>query len=192
MIQNIVEIINESLKANAFADMRFAGAKYFGLSSLYAIENEVSPFVVDDYGQANYCGYDNTTPLIIYHRTISAQNNLDRTKAVVNDKLLSRQYTMNLIVTAQREKIQLTAEDVDLLIASAWKSNITQQQLIDFNLRGCNLNYVSTNYSTSALLQREYTGKNIINEPSLILFEIRYMVEITYNNGCLEILCCNN
>lgn len=192
MIQNIIEIINETLKTNAFNDIRFSGAKYFGLSSLYSIENEVSPFVVDDYGQAIYCGYDNTTPLIIYHRTISAQNNLDRTKAVVNDKLLSRQYTMNLIVTAQREKIQLTAEDVDLLIASAWKSNFTQQQLIDFNLRGCNLNYVSTNYSTSALLQREYTGKNIINEPSLILFEIRYTVELTFNNGCLEILCCNN
>ena len=89
MIQNIIEIINETLKTNAFNDIRFSGAKYFGLSSLYSIENEVSPFVVDDYGQAIYCGYDDIAPLIIYHRTISSQNNIDRTKAVINDKLIS-------------------------------------------------------------------------------------------------------
>ena len=192
MIQNIIEIINETLKTNAFNEIRFSGAKFFGLSSLYSIENEESPFVVDDYGQAIYCGYDDIAPLIIYHRTISSQNNIDRTKAVINDKLISRQYTMSLFVTAQRDRIKLTAEDLDLLIASAWQSSLPHQKLIDFNLRGCNLIYVSTNYNTTALLQREYTGKNILNEPSLILIELRYMVEITYNNGCLEILCCNN
>ena len=192
MIQNIAEIINETLKTNAFNDIRFSGAKYFGLSSLYSIENEVSPFVVDDYGQAIYCGYDDIAPLIIYHRTISSQNNIDRTKAVINDKLISRQYTMSCIVTARRSKIQLRAEDIDLLIASAWQNALPHQKLIDFNLRGCNLNYVSTNYNTVALLQREYTGKNILNEPDLIIFELRYLVELTFNTGCLEILCCTN
>lgn len=192
MIQNIAEIINETLKTNAFNDIRFAGAKYFGLSSLYSIENEVSPFVVDDYGQAIYCGFDDIAPLIIYHRTISSQNILPRAKAVINDKLISQQFTISLIVTAHRNKIKLIAEEIDMLIASAWQSSLPHQKLIDFNLRGCNLNYVSTNYNTSALLQREYTGKNIINEPNLILIELRYNVELTYNSGCLEILCCNN
>ena len=46
MIQNIAEIINETLKTNAFNDIRLAGSKYFGLTSLYAIENEVSPLVI--------------------------------------------------------------------------------------------------------------------------------------------------
>lgn len=192
MIQNIAEIINETLKTNAFNDIRFAGAKYFGLSSLYSIENEVSPFVVDDYGQAIYCGFDDIAPLIIYHRTISSQNILQRAKAVINDKLISQQFTISLIVTAHRNKIKLIAEEIDMLIASAWQSSLPHQKLIDFNLRGCNLIYVSTNYNTTALLQREYTGKNIINEPNLILFELRYNVELTYNSGCLEILCCNN
>ena len=192
MIQRIIGTINELLKAKAFSDIRFAGSKYYGLSSLYAIENETAPYVVDDHGQAIYCGYDDIAPLIIYHRTISSQNNIDRTKSVLNDKLISRQYMMSLFITAQRDRIKLTAEDLDLLIASAWSNNLPHQTLTDFNLRGCNLNYVSTNYNTTALLQREYTGKNIINEPNLILIELRYNVELTYNSGCLEILCCNN
>lgn len=193
-LRKIIDLINKSIADNALADQRFASKKINGIAITYESDGGQgfgpyhSPGVLDE---ANWVGFDDVHSVQIYHKNNGANGRIDPNKQTGNENnIITKTYNMSMIVMAIINRVQLSAEELDNLILSGIPSVLDNQTLKDFNLKGCSINYVATNYNARDIIMREYKGQNITVSTERIVFELKYTVECTFDKTCIQLICC--
>ena len=191
MIDAIVTIINDSLKTVTLVDARFKQPSLKGIAVL--IPKDVTgniPCICNNNGEGEYVGFDDIHSIRLYHKNNGSKTSFEvKDQSGPIDKYFTTKYDMSLMVMAKRTVVQMSAEQLDVLISTGILSP-TKIKREDFKLKSCSVKPVATNYNTALILGQEYKGQNISFEPNMILFEIKYTIECTYNKDCIKTICC--
>lgn len=181
-IVNIIENLNLEI-SKPFAQI--PGAVVYGLTELVPgvskdNVNYVIPGVVSKSGEVKYVGYDDKSPLIIYHRLSSASQTERIGSSYGDDRTdLITTFSIALYVYADRKTLcvdqsglleLIQASLPDILLISGYKSIILRVQTINFN--------------TQSILRSEYQGTTAKLSPNKVLIQINYQIETTLRRKC--------
>jgi hypothetical protein len=184
----IADIINASVKA-VLKDARFVGAQYSGITVLLPEGNIIQPCTTDDSGDAKIVGINNTHPLQAYHRNNGSSFSIAPDKQFGDGVTRNQITSMSLFVIAQRSRIKMTPEDLLLLVASGIPGELTQAQRETLKLKGCTISLQSVDVNAQNIFKREYQIQKPL-DPQVIMFELKYQIECSFSNACINTLCC--
>lgn len=191
-LKEIIALINTGIEA-AFADKRFADSGLFGLAT-QSMDSQAttSPYVIDSFGEGRNVNYNDSRPVVMYHRYNGSNtyNSEDISQFGDNNEKVATSYNMALIVMASRSMTQLEPDDLETIIVSGMPTALTNAQLTTLNLLGCNVVVNGSDHNSINIFKREFTGQNKIYDPRIFMFEIRYEIECSYDKSCVNTLCC--
>ena len=187
MVEGIVQVINDSLRTKTLTDPRFKKPSLKGIAVSLPKDGGNIPCVCDNNGGGDYVGFADVHSIQLYHKNNGSKTSFDnKDQAGPTNKYYTEKYDMSMMVMGSRKVLKLCAEQLALLINTGFPS-INKE---DFKLKSCSVKPVATNYNTALILQQEYKGQNISFEPDMILFEIKYTIECTFNKDCIKTICC--
>jgi hypothetical protein len=185
-LDKTISFINEELKTKAFKDKQFTGSKYAGLSTLVERKNVFQPCIIGGT-DAVYCGKDDRNPITIYHRYIGSGYKYG--EGFGDKKREIRAQKIGMLVTYNRKKIKLSPDDIEAHIGKYFPTSVSSSLLTEFGISKCIIYKIACDHNTSALHAREYKTPN--TDPGLIILELQYGIECTYDNTCINTLCCD-
>lgn len=193
---DLIKFINDSLKETSFSAPRFSGSEFYGIATAVprVDENGVDTVVtlINEKGETvkdNLMFEKNGAPLQIYHRLSSSNYTPDPKESWGNDEGNKRTIQLSMLIFYKRESIQLSPEDMDLVIYSGLPSSVDRTNL-PTGVESCSIIPNGCDFNQTNLLNREFKLNNYTLEPEAVLFEFKYSLECKYSKNCIQILCC--
>lgn len=187
-LDEIITQINAGIKSKLTA---FPTALYVGVT--YPIPKKEGktyqffPAIINLKGDAKLITFDDIKELIIYHKiSSSAYSQLKNQSYGDGYDSFQHNYEIDLIVIADRKKVNVSPDVLEAAIAS----NIISTLKIN-NVDFINIATVSANHNSKTLFSQEFQGVDYYLKPEHIFFSIRYRVEIRYQKGCISLCQCN-
>lgn len=172
-LECLLDILNQKLTVDS---EKYAGAKYYGLAYQVSRDNQKFPVVLENKEQKEVV-FDDSKPLIVYHR------------------LLSKPYSKNDygidVATCQMVMVVYgsfsTANDVENQFISlipesllpAEFSTLTGLESVDFQV-------ISSNLISEDVFNQEYKGVEYRLGENDFLFSIRYNIDVSFRKECLD------
>jgi hypothetical protein len=184
----IVTYINAQLVTNQFSAARFQKGSIDAIAELVLTdEGETKPGVVDRFGEVTYCGIDDTKPFQIYHRVIRPNSEWGTEQDFGDLKYIKETTDMLMVVIGDRNKLQLTAEDIKTGIVAALPLELPDSQLNSLGLKTANIIPGNFNWNKIEVYGSEFNLKTVELKPNTIIFSFSYQIETAYNQSCFEI-----
>ena len=185
-LKEIINKVNNSLKANAINDKRFATARIEGIARSIGrlVDNkvEVFPVVLTDNFEFKDVSIDDTYPLIIYHKILSntyQQKDNDRNYICKTD--------VKMVVYGKVGKLNLTSEQLEAVIAMNFPT------IIDKDGTGVDSIFIrlsSSEMDGQKVFNEEYSNIEYRLSENDILLSFRYSIETNFRKGCFNICEC--
>lgn len=191
-LENIIESINSNIKEEAFSDKRFAGSKIFGLSEPIIINqsnqnsDRVVPSIISNLGDAEYITPDDKIPVVVYHHINSNIYTTITEESFGNGRWQKNNSDVSMIVMASSAKIKLSASQLETLIMANLIDTISKADLVKYQLKKVFIKIVSSNFNSFAIFANEFKGMKYFLKPEHILFEIKYVIESTFDKRCFK------
>lgn len=193
MLNCIVEIINSSLKEKAFNDKRFQKVAAYKVSKSLPYKSEDSgqgysylPTEINDKGDGVALTPDDRFPVMVYHKMYSTANSNAPSQYGNSNDIVRRTFQMSMIIFAQRDKIKMSEDLLELNIIYGMPSKLSKTQLADLKLRNVTITLGSTDFNSLSLFLREYNTKKYYLKPSYLFFEMRYTIECDVHKACIN------
>lgn len=183
-IEQIICLINENFK-QVFTDKNFIQNKIYGLTQPLQRKTEVMPAYLDGK-EWRYVGPDDTQNLIIYHKLYT--NNYDTIQGLSYgrkgglDKCTSE---CSVVVFGQRNKLNVSQYDLELLVNQHLITRISKAKLAEFKLQSVNIAPVSSTMDMATVFGQEFKNVPYTLNEKHILFEFKYSIEAIYDASCL-------
>lgn len=194
-LKQIVQMVNDALAARAFSTVAFTGKRLYGIAATVNYQDQAGeavrePMISDNADNLTYVGYDDSSPVTVYHKTITISRELNREASYGNPiDVLTETAQMQMIVYANRMKVKLTPEEVDALIIDSMPTHLTKAQIQPYKLRSVIITPGQSNFNSAAIYNVEYSAPSRM-KPSDIFFSINYTVTTQFKQGCLELCEC--
>lgn len=191
-IENIIDTINTELKATSFVDVRFAGAKYYGISEQTYSEGNRYPSIQKKDGNIEAIAVDDSLPFTLYHRVDSITHGHDAGNGGYGDKDIQRLATVEAqcICVVNRIKTKLNPNQFASLLVEGLPLRFTSQQAKQLELARVIVEAVSSNLQSRPVYEAEYSNKFQLNA-EVFMLAVRYRIETSYTHGCLNICACD-
>ena len=185
-LKEIINKVNNSLKANAINDKRFATARIEGITRSIERHNgaivEVFPVALTDNFEFKDVSIDDTYPLIIYHKILNnsyQQKDSDRNYICKTD--------VKMVVYGKIGKLNITSEQLEAVISMNFPT------ILDKNGTGVDSIFIrlsSSEMDSQKVFNEEY--RNIMYRlcENDILISFRYSIETNFKKGCFNICEC--
>ncbi len=192
-ISEISTIINTSLKENVFNTSRFQSAVYYGIADLVKenINDTVTtkPCIIANDGECTSVIIDDTYPMQIYHRIMSLsfeQSTEDNYGEPV--RMIKETATMSLVLIADRNRLQMDAENIVSAIAANLPPTLTAAELATLGLSSCQI-YATGEavIDSEVIFNREYRNIEYLFKPNAAMFSINYLIEMEFSKSCFDI-----
>jgi hypothetical protein len=190
-INSIVTWLNDSLKATAFGDSRFAGTSYNGIAQTVPSGTDREVVCADENGKPinSNLFYSDTFPMVIYHRIASSKWILNNKDSFGRKQGYLRQMEMQMIISYDKSRIHLNSEDLETLIYFGFPQSIPGADLTG-GLKSCTFSLSQMEHNQLFLIEREFQMKNYSLWPRAVLTEARYKIECDYSPDCINVICC--
>lgn len=184
----IVSYINTELDRLQFGSKRFQKGSMDGIAELITTgEKETKPGVIDNYGDVTYVGIDDTKPFQIYHRIIQPDAEWNIEEDFGSSRNLRETTSMLMVVIGDRNRLQLTAEDIKTGIAAALPLELPKSQLTTLGLKSANIIPGSFNWDRQAVYSSEFNLNETILNTNTIMFSLSYQIETVYDQTCFTL-----
>lgn len=184
----IVDYINTVLKEGQFKASRFRKGRFSGIAEQQKTEEgEYKPGICNHYGDVEYVGIDDTYPFQIYHRVIqpNAAENIEQEFG--DNKAIIETTNMLMIVIGDRNRLQLTAEDIKTGIAAALPLELPDTQLNILGLQQANILPGNFNWNRFDVYRNEFNIRESFFNTNTIIFSFSYQIETVYNQSCFTL-----
>jgi len=196
-IASLVKYLNDYWSENALVDARFKGASLLGIAvqTPRKYDGDVSDVqlsITGDEGEVivDSVAYDSVNPLMIYHRIMGSTYLLNQRDSGFGGNIsYTRKLDMSAMVYIDKSRIKLAAEDMDLLLHIKFPQQIAGASLPD-GFATCHFTPIGTEFNQVYLLDRELKIKDYSMGPEVVLFELKYSIECSYQLDCIKVLCC--
>jgi len=191
-VKKIVQIINTQLNAAAFSDKRFQIAQLFDIAKSVPTKNkdkalEILPCIIDDAtGEGKYLYPDDKHPVQVYHKMNSVSVVPDKVQYGNRNDIIVRTASMSMIVFGMRTKLQLSDQDLELIISASLINKLSKAQLADLTLKDCTIQHTATDFNSLGVYQKEYSTKEYYLKPTHLFFEMKYTIECKLDKSCIN------
>jgi hypothetical protein len=190
-VSEIIKFVNDTWILRSFPDARFAGSAFYGMATympdgdlIKAVEiNAKGLTIVDDLF------YDNTKPMQIYHRMNTSRMIPSPKDGFGNEVGMLRQLDMSALVFIDKSRIGISGEDMEMVLYYGFPNSIPKNQLTT-GFTSCRFQFNGCEHNQVYLFDREFKIKNFNLSPSVVLLEVKYLIECGYQKNCINILCC--
>lgn len=196
LVSNTVKFINDSLLEGSFSAARFSGSELYGIATqvprtgndgvdqVMTLLNEKGETVKDNLF------YEAQSPLQIYHRLWASAIVPDLKDDGFGDGIsLKRILQLSMVVFASKKMVQLSAEELELIIYLQMPASLPKAQL-PLGIESCFITPTGSDFNQTNLLGREFKLLNNTLEPETVLFELKYTIECKASKNCINALCC--
>jgi len=181
MIEQLIKLVNDSIKENALVNNY--DANFYGLTELVLIEDNdtvtMQPNVVNEFGECIKIALDNTVGLQVYHRlndkTIVYKSQYGETNKETIDS-----YGLSMFVIGNRIKLKQDSSTLSQFVTGAMPDN--------FKLEGrsvANLIQNRIDYNSNQIINTEFADYS--GMPDLFMFRFDYNIRHTYRRKCLDV-----
>jgi hypothetical protein len=183
----IVSYINNELKTRQFSSGRFQKGSFDGIAELVEKDSETKPCIVDKNGDAEYVGIDDTKPFQVYHRVLNPDVEWDSENDFGNKRSIKEITNMLMVVMGDRNRLQLTAEDIKTGIVAALPLELPDSELNNLGLKTANIIPGTFNWDKIEVYRGEFNLKETILNTNTILFSFEYQIETVYDQSCFTL-----
>jgi len=145
---------------------------------------ETLPCLVDKNGEATYVGFDDTYPLILYHKinsVTSKQTDKNGRGDLTGDIITT--FNNVIIVYMDRKRINAMPDEVALAI----QANIPDGSNSDNRFRAINVLFQGVILDSTKVFASEYQSTEAKGlDPGKSMLAVGYLVEATYQKGCFS------
>jgi len=192
-----IGIVNSALLNSSLNEERFQGARIERLAWLANVQSNerihTMPVLIDKFAEMKYVGIDDTFPLTIYHRMLSNAYPKPTAKDAGGDTFRKKtQVTdMVMVVSGRANIIKLTSEQLEALIANAFPDIIPAADLTDLKLDSMTVTLLGSDMNNLNVFNTEYRNIDFVPPEDLLLFSMRYQIEISWKKGCFKLCDCD-
>jgi hypothetical protein len=183
----IVSFINSELRTKQFNASRFQKGSFNEIAELVLDDEETKPGVINNSGDVEYVGIDDTYPFIIYHRVISPDAEWTSEQDFGNLRNIKETTKMLMVVMGDRNRLQLTAEDIKTGIVAALPLELPGSELNSLGLKSANIIPGEFNWDRLEVYRGEFNLKEPKLNTNTIMFSFSYQIETVYDQSCFAI-----
>lgn len=182
-VKIVIDQINQIFR-DSFS--KIPGAEIYGLSDLIQRKDNAGklsyvPCVVTKDGQAKYVGFDDKTPLVIYHR-LNTVNQIERVGSSYGDDRTDQISTYNnyMYIYGDRKFVGDQSELLELV-----ETNLPDSMDIS-GYKGIVIRVTNVNFNALTIIKGEYQGLIVTMRPERVFVQIYYQIETTFRKKCKE------
>ena len=191
----IIDIVNAQIVQNSLCDpVVFANKKIYGIAhdgtDVDSTGVRVFPIVYDLNGDGYKVSPDDTYPLQVYHKILNKSYQIKPASVGNRSNVVSEKTDVKMVVAGWTNRLGLSQEDLEALIASNFPDQIDASLYTPLKLQNLVVTLVSSSLDKAQVYAGEYRGIPYQVKPEQILFSIRYTIESSYKKGCFIISDC--
>lgn len=197
-INQILEFINQELKNGSLNKEKLQPAKFHGLSTVITRSNkgktpdklETLPAMIDEAGKVELITLDSKLALQVYHKLLGKAYSYE--KKSYGDSYLTRCVSdMTMIVITNCELTKSAKEVLEPVILFGLPQRLSVALIADLKLNSCLITPVSSNMNHPEIYRQEYPKADYALNENLSMFSIRYKIETTFSQACIDACLCN-
>jgi hypothetical protein len=190
-----INIVNNSLLTNAFADKRFKAGRFETIAVDVSRKNdngviETLPAVMDNNYQAREITVTDTWPIIVYHKVAGKRYSFEKGNFGNVNLRMVEQVQMKMVVYGKYAALKMTKEQLEALITTNFPDNISTSSLAPLSLDSMLVTLQGSNLVSAQVFNEEYKGFPLFLAPEDIFFSISYQIETRFRKGCFNICDC--
>lgn len=180
MIDTVIRKINSGLEEV----FKYPGVKFYGMTQSLKKQDEegnisVYPAVVDDEGEGDWVGVDDTAPMIIYHKNLNVS--LKTVLGYGEENNPVSLYGNQMIVFFDRSKINIPADEIHLFVMAR-----TSERFKMRDFKSVRIIFQSVNLNSQLIYQAEYQTSEPL-APQFAMVAINYQVESIFIKNCFPV-----
>jgi hypothetical protein len=196
-LNEITQFINDTLKAGSLNNEKLQPAKFFGISSVVARKKdaapnslELLPAIVDAFGKANPITPDSKCAIQIYHKLFS--NAYSYVKKSYGDSYDIKCSSDLAMIVFSNSKITGKTKDVlEPVVLFGIPQKLSTALLADLKILNCLITPVSSNMDHVQVFRQEFPNSDYFLNEQVSMFLIRYKIETTFNQACVDHCLCD-
>lgn len=189
----IVELINVSLKGSSLNKEVFQPGQFHGISSVIGITKDAGlslvPGILDGSGSYKAVSPDQKYNLVIYHKCIANDYDLDRKNSYGDSFDFTCRSQMQMVVWGDGKKMKLTADTLEAIIVFGIPQNLSSMDRQNLGLKSCRIMPMNSNMDRLNCFRQEYVNYNFNLKADDCFFIIRYKIETTFGQNCIDMCC---
>lgn len=177
----IIERLNQKITV---ANTNFAGAKYYNKLA-WLVNRDVNgtsqQFPLVDEENETEIAIDDIYPLTVYHRLLS------KPYSEKNYQFDVANCQMLMIVFANKDKVKMDAEALESQLISLFPKQFNSDDRAGLEgVTDISIKLGTSNLSATDVFNSEYRGARLAIDRNIILFSVRYDINITFKRDCLN------
>jgi hypothetical protein len=187
---SIVQFINEALKGSSLNNKKFQPAAYNGIASVVARPKdggqlELLPAV--SVGNADYKPVEPNDKfnLVIYHKVNSNNYQYQKQDSYGDGFSIKSTTELSMIVWVDGKKAGITPEQAEAFIITGFPFKISEVARKTIGIKSCLITPLAADMDKLRVFRQEYQNVKFFLRPHHIFFQLRYRVELVFDQRCL-------
>jgi len=196
-IPEITQFINDSLKASSLNKKKLQPAKFYGLTTQVFKSlkdkntNNVEPFpaIVEGNGAITMISPDDKYSLQVYHKNIGKTYSYEK-NSYGDDYLVKVAADMQMIVITNSKISGKAKEAIEPLFILGMPQRLSKELVSGLGINSCLITPLGSNMDAVQVFRQEYPKSNLFLTNQMSMFLIRYKIELTLSQKCIEQCLC--
>lgn len=197
-LNEITSFINQTLKAGSLNKAKLQPAKFYGVSSVVARkktaspkELELIPAIIDASGKAIPITPESKIALQVYHKLLANAYSYDK-KSYGDGHYIKSVSDMAMVVITNSKLTGKTKNDLEPVVLFGIPQKLSAALLLGLKINNCLITPVSSNMDHIQVFRQEYPQSDYFLNEQISMFLIRYKIELTFSQACVDQCLCNN
>ena len=198
-LNQIITFINDDLKARSLNKEKLQPAKFYGLSTVVTRSTKGSketskleqlPAIVDANGKDTPITLDSKLAIQVYHKLNSKAYSYEK-KSFGDDYLIKCISDISMVVITNSKRTGKTKDVLEPLLIFGMPQKLSTALIGDLKINKCTITPLSSNMDALAVYRQEYPQSDYYLTEQISMFLIRYKIELTFSQHCIEQCLCN-
>jgi len=195
-IPEIVTYINDELKGGSLNKKILQPAKFDGLSTTVfrsksgSKDSEQLPAIISASGQVELITPDQKYALQVYHKCTRKAYSIQKKGSVGDAYDYKLAADMQMIVIMNADRTGRTKDMLEPVIMFGIPQRLSKQMISDLKLGSSMITVIESVMDHNAVSKSEYPQSPMIFNEKMGIFMIRYRIETTFSQACVDACLC--
>jgi hypothetical protein len=197
-IHQIVNFINNELKASSLNKKKLQPIHFYGLSTLEArspkgtAQNQIEllPAIVNANGKAEFITPDSKYALQLYHKLHSKVYAFEK-KSFGNEHYIKCTSEVTMVVFTNSKLTGVSKENIEPLIMLGLPQKLSAAVMASLNVNKCLITPIASNLNQNEVFAQEFSKSAYFLNEQLSMFSTKYKIEMSFSKNCIDTCLCN-
>jgi hypothetical protein len=194
-VEEIIDFINDSLKAGSLKKEKLQPVKLYGLSTIIPKKDidkplQRLPAIVDPLtGKYTAMAPDSKLGLQAYHKLLNKVYSYEK-KSHGDDHFIKCTSELAMVVFTNSKITQRSKAALEPLLLFGMPQKLSDALMTELKIISCLITPLSSNMDAMSVFQQEYPQSDYFLTEQISMFLTRYKIEMTFSQQCVEQCLC--